>query len=326
MLTYGDQVGQSLMTIDITSTDALDDIYYDGERVFFQIADFTGQSQPWVMYAQKAEEIYRYYLRNNNYRAAGYENFGGGLYEDYVRFSDVNSYTDLTQLSQNAAFADADLSCPGYTIDPVANTCDQAMQKYSRETAYAIQTSMLAEKAGAPRNNLRVDTLVALALNHINIWTTGQFLDPDPHWHFVQAFMTGLTGSALIDYYQRSVELGTPDNRVPPKLQALADWLWTHMWVSNVNNSGFGAFNYVTPTTTGVGGESPAPDLNQLIAPYFAWVYQYTCNAKYRQEADLIFAGGAVLADLNAGKRFDQNYRDSFNYLKWRDAGDRNCN
>lgn len=325
MLTYGRIVGEGLLTIDINSNDALDETYYDGQRVFFQIADFTGQGEPWLTYAQRAELIYRNYLVKNNHRAGGYMNFGHGLYEDWVRYRDINSYNDLTLLNERAAYGDAELICPNYQLGSTANNCPIALQKYSREIAYALQTNILVERAGVPRNARRVQILVDLALNHINIWTTGQFLDSDPRFHFVQAFMTGLTASALIDYYERTVTLNQTDARIPPKLKTLADWVWDNMWVANVNNTGFGAFKYVMPTTTGVGSDNPAPDLNQLIAPYYAWLYQQTCDVKYRQRSDLIFAGGARLADLTAGKRFNQSYRASFDYLRWRDEGDKKC-
>ena len=60
-----------------------------------------------------------------------------------------------------------------------------------------------------------------------------------------------------------------------------------------------------------------APDLNLLIAPAYAWLYRQTGDPAYRDRGDQIFAGGVKLAWLGA-KQFNQNYRWSFDYVRWR--------
>jgi len=201
---------------------------------------------------------------------------------------------------------------------PTGYEDEWAKQKYSREVAYSIESQIVAERAGYARQTDRLNTLVDLALGHIDIWVNKDYIDTDPDWQFCQAFMTGLTGSALIAHYERSVELGNPDDRVIPALERLTEFLWDEMWVADVNGSGYGAFEYVQPSTSGVGSESPAPDLNQLIAPMFAWLYLQTGDATYLKRGDAIFAGGVELADLGAAKRFNQNYRSSFQFVEWR--------
>ena len=61
-----------------------------------------------------------------------------------------------------------------------------------------------------------------------------------------------------------------------------------------------------------------APDLNLLIAPAFAWMYQQTGDTTYRDRGDQIFAGGVKGAISTDGKQFNQNYMWSFDYVKWR--------
>jgi hypothetical protein len=68
----------------------------------------------------------------------------------------------------------------------------------------------------------------------------------------------------------------------------------------------------------GSGGTDPAPDLNLLIAPAYAWMYRQTADVTYRQQGDEIFTGGVRNATLTEDKQFNQNYEYSFDYLAWR--------
>ena len=61
-----------------------------------------------------------------------------------------------------------------------------------------------------------------------------------------------------------------------------------------------------------------APDLNLLIAPAFAWLYQRTGDTTYRDRGDQIFAGGVKGAYLDGAKQFNQSYMWSFDFVKWR--------
>jgi hypothetical protein len=57
-----------------------------------------------------------------------------------------------------------------------------------------------------------------------------------------------------------------------------------------------------------------------LIAPMYAWLYRVTGDIKYIQEGDQIWRGGVERAWLSNGKQFNQNYRMSFLYLKYRNG------
>jgi hypothetical protein len=108
----------------------------------------------------------------------------------------------------------------------------------------------------------------------------------------------------LINYYQL-----TNDPRIPPAVQTAADGLWA-TWVA----SGSG-FEYDT-----AGDTSAQPDLNLLIAPAYAWLWQMTGIQTYLDHGDQVFAGGVLYANFWSGKQFSQSYRSSFNYVKWRSA------
>lgn len=293
-------------------------VYYDSARVFYQIADFTGQSSPWNGCAKVGRNVYvndllKSVTNPGPYGISGYWRFGHGLMMDYKRTGDTGSLYAFQQIRNKAAFSSPD----------VHNDKARWFQhRYSREIAYGLEQNIVAVKNGEVEHPARVAAYVDMALKHIDIWTSQNYIVSDTNWHFVQPFMTGLTASSLIQYYEYTVAQGSPDTRIPPALKAIADWVWNTTWVPNVKN-GYGAFIYKwwTVNTPRVG----APDLNLLIAPYYAWVYKNTCNVTYRERADLIFAGGVKLADIKTGKRFDQSYRNAFDYLNWRSVGDSKC-
>jgi hypothetical protein len=118
--------------------------------------------------------------------------------------------------------------------------------------------------------------------------------------------MVGLTMEALIGYYEQ-----TGDARIPSQIQLAADGLWSAAWVPASNSF------YYESTGDHTAG---APDLNLLIAPAYAWLWQKTGEARYLQRGDQVFAGGVSYANFWSGKQFSQNYRWSFDYVKWRSA------
>jgi hypothetical protein len=128
---------------------------------------------------------------------------------------------------------------------------------------------------------------------------------------FMQPFMVGLTSEALIMYYNL-----TGDSRVLPAISRAMDYLWNNLWISSAQ-----AFLYIDKAVDSEGGASavkPAPDLNLLIAPAYAWLYHMTGDRKWIDRGDLIWVGGVMNAFLNNGKQFNQSYRWSFDYLVWR--------
>jgi len=94
--------------------------------------------------------------------------------------------------------------------------------------------------------------------------------------------------------------------------------LWDNAWV--VADQSFWYENWVSDPSIPFPAQRGAPDLNLVIAPAFAWVYQQTGDLTYRDRGDAVFAGGVLNAYLAGGKQFDQNYSWSFDYVKWRGA------
>ncbi|MCF6217828.1 MAG: glycoside hydrolase family 76 protein [Gammaproteobacteria bacterium] len=338
MTVAGNKWGQYLMNPDINMKWAISNTtYYDSQRIFFQIADYTGQDEPWNTYAQRAEEIYRDFYARPDYTMPGYRRFPHGIYMDFVRTGDPISAAGIPLIRDAPAYSNPEQFDAAYMWH---------WQDLSREIAYAIGAHVLAERAGHARNQDRVPLFIAMALSHINEWTTGERGNPDTSKHRFSPFMFALTAEALISYYEWEVERGAnPDNTIPNALRTAADFLWSArvtkgpntgktMWIPDLSGrsystwgdlggTGYGAFRY-EDCDCSPAGSRPAPGLNLLIVPAYAWLFKHFGDPKYLERGDLIWEGGVSLsqADIRfAGKQFNQNYRWSFEYVKWRSEG-----
>ncbi len=323
--------------------------YYDGQRVFYQIAEYTGQQEPWYNNAQEAKRIYLNYVANriNNwsgldYSIPGYRRFSHGLYMDWVRVNSPGIMESIIKIRDNPAFSNPEQ----WGYDNPNQTW--YWSNYSREVAYALSSHIMAERAGNPRNEIRVPIYIDMVLNHINEWVTGNRGNPDTTRHRFAPFMVGLTAEALIDYYEWEVEQGhNPDNTIPDTLKQLADYMWTAtvydgmnqgepMWIADIGGTGYpyndqggtgvGAFRYEdreNPISAIDGTGLLSPELNLLIAPLYAWVFKHFGDITYIERGDLIWEGGVDLSNVGWNtKIYNQNYRWSFKYVEWRKEGD----
>lgn len=262
---------------------------YDAEAVFYHIRHYTKDGS-WSVCADRAEVVYRdHYVVPNNGVIPGYWIFTRGLALDWLQTGDAASQSAVALISKNAAYA-AD-----YT--PLSWTVDASM---SREVAYAIQSYLDAESVGEAHRS-RTEALADQALGHIDQWFVHQTAE------YVRPFLFALTAEALIYYHSE-----TGDPRILPALITGANWIWDNCWLPDDE-----AFKY-TDRVVPSGGTEPAPDLNLMIAPLYAWLWHQTGDSIYLERADKIFAGGVKRAWLAGAKQFNQNYRYSFDYIKWR--------
>jgi hypothetical protein len=295
MTYYGEKYCNEIRDRNTSGEKQLADTYYDAERIYYQIADYTGDRR-WTACAEAAEKAYRDdYLFRHNGKLPGFWIFPHGLSMDYQRTNDSRSKEALLLLAQNAAYANVG----GYPDDWVTSA------EKSREVAYNLSLKVLANEAGASYAK-EMTHFADLALGHIDQW----FISGKAK--FLQPFMVGLVAEALIGYHAK-----TGDPRVLPAIRTAMDGLWDRHWVSRA-----GAFMYIDRAVDSEGGQDavkPAPDLNLLIAPAFAWLYVQTGDAKYQQRGDQIFSEGVSQAGVDFGaKQFNQSYRWSFDYLRWR--------
>lgn len=289
MVSYGSRHCSALLDHSIDFESKLASTYYDAQWVFFQIGDYTSNPK-WDECAAAAGEIYgQKWVNEGGEKTPGYWIFPHGLKEDFIRNGNLKAKEALLRLSHKSAFAGDEI--------PLEWTVDAGL---SREVAYMILTYLNAEDIGEERR-IRLDHLVEQALGHLNQW----FLTKDTE--YVRPFMVGLTAHALIEYFEK-----TKDPRIFPILSLAADWLWENTWIPSKQ-----AFMY-TDREHESGGMEATSDLNLLIAPMYGWLYSQSREVKYARQGDDIFAGGVEGAFLSGAKQFNQNYRWSFQYLRWR--------
>lgn len=343
MLRFGNKWGQFLDPASGRSVDErLGAQYYDAQWIFYQIADYTGAKEPWNTYANHAERVYRdEYLIPNNFGAQGYRRFPQGLYEDFRRAGDttlehLRLLRDKPAYSQIAELTRGPSSRSGFS------------ESMSREVAYALEANVVAERAGLSRvieddGNPRAQWLLEMIDNHLWEWRNQDFGDSSSGR--VAPFMMGLTGYALAEYYDWEEANNRDPNALWPKHHwqsidsALRDvFTWLHddaavisgealagkrMWVP-LERLGHGAYRFMDRTVAGSGSPNPAPDVNQLIAPTYYWLYKQTGDEKFKSIGDQLFAGGARYGSTDwSGKHFNQQYRLSFRSLEWREEGER---
>lgn len=266
--------------------------YYDGMRVYHQIAEYT-KDPSWLQCAEYVRAVYRGYVLANKGMVPGRRVFAHGLYLDLLRTGDSASGSAVRLLATRSAYA--------YN----AGSKDFNL---SRETAHLISAFIIAEKVGQPLP-ANLAKAVGFALGHLDAWTVSKTAS------YIQPYLVGLTMEALIDYYER-----TRDVRIVPAIRRAADFLWDTQWLSETRSFRYlsckpGARYAECATEQG----KNAADLNLLIAPAFAWLYRRTGDQRYLLRGDAIFEGGVLGTDfLSGGKQFTQNYRWSFDYVRWR--------
>jgi len=266
--------------------------YYDAERVFTQIAQYTGDAS-WMTAADAANKVYvdRYVVPNNG-GVTGYWKFPHGMAMRYKRNPTPESKAAFNMLAHKGAY--------NSDTTPIPWLLDVGK---AREVAYAINCLVLQERVFAGPHRRYLDELYLVAVNHIQQWAWTRTAP------YCQPFMAGIIADALILYDENGF---AASGQVRPIIRVLADFLWDTMWVPEGM-----AFKYVDKVVKDVGGPTPSPDLNQLIAPMYGWLYMKTGEAVFLERGNQIFNGGVQKAWLDGGKQFNQNYRSSFNYLRW---------
>jgi hypothetical protein len=268
--------------------------YYDGTKVYYQVADYTNNAGLWNPCALNVRSAYRDgYVMPNNGAVSGYNRFTHGLYMDYLRTSDPVSKTAVHLMAPTGGLVN------GWNIT----------SSRIREMAYLLNAYHYDTKLGNDRTALSRQSVDMLLGDFDQISVSG-----NAPWN--QPFMCGLAAEALINYYEDGHQ---SDTRIPIAIKMIADHLWANAWGKDANGHGFyyNSFDYAN-------GEphSDMSNLNLLIAPMYAWLYRYTGDPTYLQEGDTIFSNGVVYGSgglsYNGGKNYSQQYHWSFDYIKYR--------
>ncbi len=274
--------------------------YYDGTRNYYQIADYT-KDPKWLSCARALDAFYQNYVLTNNGNIQGWRVFPLGLSMSYMRNGIAADKAAVLALLNNGH---ANFSNVALVIDWML----------SREISYGLETHLIAESLGNPRNP-NFQNVVEVLFGHFDQWFLTQ------NAPYAQPFMVALAAEAMIDYFD-----ATGDTRVPPLLKLAADQLWEVSWDPRSRSFWYYS-NSGTPSSPVCSSESDtnpckmaSPDLNLLIVPLYGWVYRHTGLRKYRDQGDVIFKSGVSGAYLEGGKQFSQNYRWGGKYVEWRKA------
>jgi hypothetical protein len=286
--------------------------FYDGAWVYEQIANFTGKPAVWLPISSAINVVYRdHYVLPNNGAVPGYQVFPHGLYYDCTVRKTFHSCMGLHELATKA---------PGAQM--LANSSGYPDAIFIREGCYMLGAKRLDYDAGGGTTLASVKQMAAYCLGYEDMIVNG-------YTNFEQPFMDGLMGQALIEYYL-DPKTGNGDSRVPPAIKAIADWMWTNEWLPWSGTTGMFAYNNLllrSNCCVNSKNRSVASDLsslNLLIAPIYAWLYQQTGQKQYQLEGDTIWNAGVTGPPGSgigwSGKNFSQQYRWSFDYVKWRTA------
>ena len=288
--------------------------FYDGQSVYYQIGMYTNNRPYWNVGANRSNSLYHQYIAATNGNVPGYWVFPHGLYFDCVSNGNSTSCSDLHTVSNAKTALLAGIN--GFF--EVVN---------SREACYALGAKRLDYDAGGGTSTLaQVQQLATHCLGDADRAANGVATVGNLTTGFEQAFMDGLIAQALIEYYMDPKTGNQSDSRVPDAVKALADHLWTNEWLPWAGTNGYFPYNLLQydagiPVVTG-GADLQA--LNLLIAPMYAWLYRFTGLQQYQLEGDAIWASGVNDPTSEgiswSGKNFSQQYRWSFDYVKWRNG------
>jgi hypothetical protein len=279
--------------------------YYDGARVYFNIADYTGDPT-WNNCAHNIASQYADYAIGANGGVPPWRVFPHGLARAALKYPGEPKFLQAFNLMLNKGF-----------VTPYGGRLDDII---IRETSYALNFYTVAESVlGYPRNPHMQHTaefIMSMLLS---------YTDNTSRYTMNQTFYDGLAMEALIGYYQL-----TKDTRVLVVVRRMLDSIWANYdQVNHViiyNPDPVGPHCSDTPTWwEGAAGDCAYHNiygkiLHNLISGAFAWYWSVTANDTYRAEGDELFQHCLDFPPFS-GKEFSQAYRWSFYYVTTRTTG-----
>ncbi len=154
--------------------------YYDGVRVYYQIADATSDNS-WNACALLEQSVYRPYVLSNNGWLNGYEVFARGLAMNYQRTGDLQSRLAVADLGRQGAYS----SFP--------NAAWMIDWSVAREIAFGIEAGLEDQNLGGAPTPYFQDQ-VELLFGDFDQWFVSK------NASYVQPFMVALAAGALIQY------------------------------------------------------------------------------------------------------------------------------
>ena len=301
---------------------------YDGARIYQQVSDYDyyvrgmpGYQNPahrdhWKRCAALAMEPYREtalatkggFIREPN-------QFAFGLGMNYLRTGDNTDRLAVNILAHNPAWN------VYYTGNVLAVT--------SRLSSYLFDDRLAAEIIGGPRNNAFVLRAADVLLGYLDQSYNLSLSNPNQQYYDIHPFLLGTVMEALITYYELDVAKGkVPDARIPLEIKKALDWLEATQYISSTHVFAYQVYDLPKDPNLVAGAMYDATTLNDLVAPAFAWYWSKTNNTTYRTEGDDLFnhtfddaghSGGLIGGGWTwSVKEFNQIYKWSFDYVRWR--------
>lgn len=262
--------------------------YYDGGRVYQQMASYTNDSS-WNHCALTILDPYRQWILANKAKMDVWAIFPYGMLMNYWRTGDNTNAAAIDYLATNSGSANY-----GGWVDPYG----------IRETAYIADVRIADELITGKRDRLLAKNIDKL-LGTFDMLYNGQLGASHP-------FMVGLAMETAIHYYDLTVAEGRPDIRVPAAVKHALDGLWRDYYVPSTH--AFRDTLWDVPTTDNW------TNLNNLIAPAYAWYWNLTGDADSLSRGDELFQHAQDDPEHTfwTGKQFSQAFKWSFDYVRYR--------
>ena len=278
--------------------------YYDRAKIYYAWWMRTGDAEFWRRATAMALAYRKDYLEASDYKPSAHWLQIEGVELHYLLTGDEASRTAVGRVGD--VFTDA------YYMNNLGNLAGEMDNRIQARTLLAFLTAWKLDapsKAGAVWKSLLPTTLTKI-LSSQSADGAYRFTGTKNQCGYNKPFMVGLLNDALIKYSAAF----SADTRIPGAVQRSVDYMWAKDW-----NPAARAFIYLDgPCPDHDEKQAPAPDLNNLIVSGFGWVYQQTKQTAYRDHAEAIFAGGVSQAWLAGSKQFNENYTNSFHYLRYR--------
>src|SRR3974390_2324730 len=211
--------------------------YYDGGRVYQQIATYTGDAK-WNKYADQILSAYADYIIAGQGGVPGWRIFPRGLWMGYQRTKDPK-YAEALDL---LGYGNRSTAKPGGGVElryfrqhgngtkaivPGNPLNPQWHPEWLRESAYITDVMVVDELRTGKRHPLLQTAVYDCVVADLN-----EFMRPESATHlgvggsgsYVSNFMIGLALESLIEYYEMTAGEGKPDTQIPPIVKTVLDF------------------------------------------------------------------------------------------------------
>ncbi len=295
---------------------------YDGLRVYQQIGDYeyyvlgTDNRAHWDRCAQLAMEPYKDTMIGSNGGIVVEPNqFAYGMAMNYLRTGDTTQQHAVDILATNQAY---DLYYSG-----------SVYVESDRVSAYMMDDRLAAEIDGAQRVVPFMLRGVDVMLGYLDQSYNLSLSNPNQQEYNTHPFLIGLCMEALITYYELDLAEGnTPDARIPLEIKKVLDWWEATQYIPANHTLAYDAYDWPVKPGLVPGTLYDATELNDLVATAWAWYWYKTNNTTYMNQGDDLFSNvwGSANGQNGAGgsgwtysvKEFNQVYKWSFDYVRWR--------